>query len=88
MSFSAWAEPTEPKRLAVPRRQAAQAANTSNRGSKSAGYYVLRNTWIPAILVEVGFLSNVQEEKLLNTEEYRQKIAEGVAQGIINYASR
>ena len=61
---------------------------TPNRGSKTAGFYVLRNTWIPAVLVEVGFLSNAQEEQLLYTSEYRQKIAEGIAQSIIQYASR
>jgi N-acetylmuramoyl-L-alanine amidase len=57
-----------------------------SRGSKSAGFFVLRNTLIPAILVEVGFLSNSHEEKLLNTGLYRQKVADSIAKGILDYA--
>lgn len=37
------------------------------------------------MLVECGFLSNKQEEQLLLTEEYRQKIAQAVAQGVAEY---
>lgn len=60
--------------------------NTKNRGTKLAGFYVLRNTLIPAILVEVGFLSNPHEEKLLNTSTYRQKFASALAKSILDYA--
>ena len=39
---------------------------------------------VPVILVETGFLSNPQEDKLLNTEEYQNKIAKGLFNGIDN----
>jgi N-acetylmuramoyl-L-alanine amidase len=55
-------------------------------GVKKANYCVLRGACIPAILVEVGFLSNIKEEKLLNDPDYRQKIAEGILSGIRDYA--
>ncbi len=64
------------------------AMGVENRGAKIAGFSVLRNTLIPAILVEVGFLSNKSEESLLGTEEYRQKIADNLAKSILNYASK
>lgn len=57
-----------------------------NRGIKDARFFVLRNTLIPAILIEVGFLSNPQEEQLLNSSGYRQKLAYAIAKGIIDYA--
>ncbi|MCX5708939.1 MAG: N-acetylmuramoyl-L-alanine amidase [Candidatus Omnitrophica bacterium] len=55
-------------------------------GVKKANYCVLRGAYIPAILVEVGFLSNRKEEQLLNDPDYRQKIAEGIRRGIQDYA--
>lgn len=58
-----------------------------NRGSKSSGFYVLRNTFIPAILIEVGFLSNTREAKLLKKSSYRKRIAQAIAQSILNYGS-
>jgi len=54
-------------------------------GVKSANYCVLRGAFVPAILVEVGFLSNGKEERLLNTSFYRQKLAEGIKIGIQDY---
>lgn len=58
---------------------------TKNLGNKHARFFVLRNTLIPAILVEVGFLSNSKEESLLKTSIYRQKIAQGLARSILDY---
>ena len=56
-----------------------------NEGSKSANFFVLRNTFIPAILVEVGYLSNAGEEKLLQTSAYRASVADAIAKTVLNY---
>lgn len=56
-------------------------------GTKSAGFYVLKGTQMPAVLVEVGFLSNTQEERLLKNSSYRQEIADAIVSGIKNYAN-
>ena len=54
------------------------------RGVSAPGdYYVLNCTDKPAILIECGFLSNAEEEKLLCLSEYRKKFCEVVLQGII-----
>lgn len=66
--------------------EVANISGTRFIGAKDARFFVLRNTLIPAVLVEVGFLTNSKEEKLLKTSSYRQKIAMGVAKSIINYA--
>ncbi len=63
-----------------------RSVDTRVIGVKNANYCVLRGASIPAILVEVGFLSNRKEEQLLNEPGYRQKIAEGLKQGIYDYA--
>lgn len=56
-----------------------------DRGVKSAGFYVLRHTRMPSILVEGGFLSNPAEAQVLARPEVRQLIAEGVAAGLDRY---
>ena len=48
--------------------------------------YLMKNSQIPAMLVECGFISNPEEEKLLNQEEYQAKIAWAIAKEIIVYA--
>jgi N-acetylmuramoyl-L-alanine amidase len=60
---------------------------TSDRGMKRGRLAVLRLATCPAVLVEAGFLSNTAEAKKISTPEYRQKIAEAVADGIKAYAN-
>ncbi|MDD5568618.1 MAG: N-acetylmuramoyl-L-alanine amidase [Candidatus Omnitrophica bacterium] len=55
-------------------------------GVKDARYEVLRGSRIPAVLVEVGFVSNYNEERMLKNGFYRQKIAESIMDGISDYA--
>ncbi|WP_434511215.1 N-acetylmuramoyl-L-alanine amidase [Desulfitobacterium sp. AusDCA] len=56
-----------------------------DRGTKSANFYVVKNTTMPAILVELGFISNPTEEKLLSSADFQKKAAEGIYQGILTY---
>jgi N-acetylmuramoyl-L-alanine amidase len=58
-----------------------------NRGEKPARFYVLKGTNIPAILIEAGFISNPREEKKLENAFYRDKIAQAIAEGIMQYNS-
>ncbi|MCS7257894.1 MAG: N-acetylmuramoyl-L-alanine amidase [candidate division WOR-3 bacterium] len=57
----------------------------TDRGVKQAGFYVLRGCFMPAVLVECGFLSNRVQARQLNDPKYQNKIAEAIYQGIINY---
>src|SRR5881398_2073864 len=59
-------------------------APTENRGVRRRGYYVLRRTTIPAVLVECGFLTNPTEAEFAQTTAYRQKLAQEIARGISN----
>ena len=47
--------------------------------------YIVEHTKIPISIVECGFLSNPEEEKLLQNDEYQNKIAWGIYTGIIDY---
>lgn len=58
------------------------------RKAKSADIYLLKNVGMPAVTIEVGFLSNPREEGLLATPEYRQKVAEAIHQGTVQYFLR
>jgi N-acetylmuramoyl-L-alanine amidase len=60
---------------------------TSDHGVKWAPFYVLVGARMPASLVEVSFISNRDEEKLLKTESYRQMLAQAIADGIHKYLS-
>ncbi len=56
-----------------------------NRGIKTAPFVVLIGTRMPAVLVEIGFISNKYEEKLLRDSRYLDTVAEGLARGIEHY---
>ena len=43
---------------------------------------------MPSVLVEMGFLSNRQEEDLFRKSEFREKLAAGLFQGILNYLAK
>lgn len=58
-----------------------------NLGVKQALFYVLVGARMPSSLVEVSFISNPKEEKLLATDSYRQSLARSIAEGIHKYFS-
>src|SRR5437763_15976374 len=59
-------------------------APSENRGVRRRGYFVLRKTTIPAVLVECGFLTNPTEAQYAQTTAYRQRLAQEIARGILN----
>src|SRR6202011_1323370 len=65
----------------------AGGAPSANRGVRRRGFYVLRNTRIPSVLVECGFLTNPNEAQYAQNSAYRQKLALEIAHGIQNRAS-
>lgn len=63
----------------------AAAGGLYNRGIKYAKFYVLRHTEIPAALVELGFLSNPEEEALLADAAYQKRLAQALVRAIERY---
>ncbi|MCK5833805.1 N-acetylmuramoyl-L-alanine amidase [bacterium] len=52
------------------------------RGPAGAGFYVLKGSFMPAVLVETAFLSNPDDAKLLSEGSFREKLAVGITEGI------
>ena len=63
-----------------------QTKGLRNRGVRKAPFMVLVGAKMPAVLAEVGFLSNPEDEKLLKSSSYRQKIANHLFEGVRGYS--
>lgn len=80
----------EGERLAAAvQKRIKEVAAVDNRRSEKADntYYILKNTNIPGVIVECGFLSNTTENNALKTEKYQKKIAWAIYMGIVDYFS-
>lgn len=68
-------------------RHAVGTTKAKNLGIKGSRFFVVRNTLIPAVLVEVGFLTNPKEGRQLEDSMYRQELAKALADGIMEFAN-
>lgn len=59
--------------------------NASSKKSKVGDYFMLNCSYYTAVLVECGFISNPYEEKLLNTDEYKERMINSIYNGILLY---
>lgn len=74
------------KRLAEKiQKRMLDAWNLYNRGVKSGNFHVLRENTMPAVLVELGFITNEADNKKLASPSWRQKAAEAIYLGILDY---
>ena len=55
------------------------------RAANPGDYFVVRECACPAVLIECGFLTNAEDEKLLMDAAYQQKLAAGITQGVLAY---
>lgn len=62
-----------------------QRTRTVDRHAKYARFYVIRNSKLPAILVEGGFVSNAEERSRMKSAWFRESIAQGIVDGIQRY---
>lgn len=74
------------ERLASAVRDAlVEATKRPDNGVRRRGFYVIRYTLMPSILVEVGYLDHAIEGELLNTSDFRQTVAQSIVKGIQQY---
>lgn len=57
----------------------------NHRSAKAGDYYLINQTKIPAVIVEVGFISNAKERTLIQTESYQTALAEAIGSGIQDF---
>src|SRR5215471_16492920 len=62
-----------------------QSLRIPNRGVKQAGFYVLGGAAMPAVLIEIGFVTNPKEERKLKDTKYRDEIARAIFAGLAEY---
>jgi N-acetylmuramoyl-L-alanine amidase len=62
-----------------------QTQNVKNRTASGAEYFLLKHSPCPAVIVECGFLSNAEDERLLNGTEWQKRLAESIVCGTIAY---
>jgi len=59
-----------------------------SRGVHKADFFVLRGALMPAVLVEVGFITHLKEMKYLKTDDYQDKLAEGIVDGVTTFINQ
>lgn len=65
--------------------QVSNYTEIKNRGLKQARFKVLKNARMPSVLLEVGYLTNAGDRRLLNSESGQEKLADKIALGILQY---
>lgn len=76
----------ESKELAeVIQKKMIEKLGTRDRGVKEARFQVIRQSTMPSVLVEVGFITNKDEAKKMQTDDFRKKAAEAIFEGIVEY---
>lgn len=73
------------KALALAIQSRMRSLTRTTRGALPADYFVLRTSPVPAAMVEVGFLSNAKEHRLLIDPHYQRTLAQAVALGLADY---
>ncbi len=67
------------------RRNLVEQLGTPSRGTQPCNFYVVKHTDMPATLIELGFISNKDEEKLLDSKEGVRKAAQAILDGVEDY---
>lgn len=76
----------EGKRLAASiQQELIKIPSMNQRVAKPGDFYVIKNTRMPAVIVEVGYLSSAKEQKKLQQTWYQEQLARAIAKGIANY---
>ena len=77
---------TEGRKLATfVQKELVPATGLRDRGVKAYNFFVCRETNMPAILCECGFMDNLEEAKLMLNENHQWKVAEAIGKGVCNY---
>lgn len=67
------------------KNQLSDISGIRSRGIKEAWFVVLRGSPMPSVLIEAGFMSNPEEGRLIETEEYQDSLAQAIVSGVLDY---
>ena len=60
-------------------------AESPNRGVKAEEWFVVRNARMPSVLVEMGYITNADEARLLSSDDYLRRVSDGIYNGIVDF---
>ena len=69
-------------------RELRRELNTPPRGVDQAGFFVLNKVYAPSVLVESGFITNKDDEKLLKSDSYQESVANGIYRAIKRFKTK
>jgi len=75
----------EGRALAISIQNRLRERTDTTRYALPGDYFVLRTTAVPAVIVEMGFLSNADERGRMQQPEYQRTLAEAIADGVVDY---
>ncbi|WP_411349846.1 N-acetylmuramoyl-L-alanine amidase [Paenibacillus sp. WLX2291] len=81
-----YADTARSKKLSdIIQKHVLEATGFKDRGSKQANYVVIRKTTMPAALLEIGFLTNKTEESIIVQDDFQNKVAQAIVDGLKEY---
>lgn len=66
-------------------KQVTSATGFNDRGTNQKSLFVLRDTDMPAVLIEIGYLTNPTDQEKMHTDDFQEQIAESIVEGIKEY---
>ncbi|MFK4997601.1 N-acetylmuramoyl-L-alanine amidase [Bacillus sp. N9] len=69
-------------------QQIEHAVPLKNRGTRHGNYYVIRENSQPSVLLELGYISNPSEEKVILTKKFQNDVTDGIVKGLQEYFSK
>lgn len=67
-------------------QELAKESTLNNNGVREGNYYVIRETYIPSLLLELGYMNSDEDLQVITTEEYRQKVAQAILASVKKFA--
>jgi len=85
MTFSRYWDAVSQKASNVINEELRKQTHMANKGIEQASFYVIRATAMPAVLTEIGFMTNWSDVRTLKTQAFRQSAAQGLFNGIVSF---
>lgn len=80
-----WRTPQSHRLAAAMHRRLAAAVSRKDGGIRNRSFAVIRETMMPSVLLEIGYINNTEEELLMATPDFQRKLAESLVQGVLDY---